>query len=800
MTYATRISTASSTIFKADGLRAGLSAIADKTMYVTWQLESNPDNPAKPRKVPYGIAGRRLTGSFADPSIVNQFMTLEQAIEWCHKRQHVGVGIAFFPKCGVVGLDVDHCRSKDTKQLTLNDAQKLGVAALQTYSFCEVSQSGEGLHFIALGDAETIRDAGCLELFGSANFLALTGRGGGTARTCPHDAIASVTQIVVQLKAEKQSARKIVTNVIPFDVSGLPSPTGVFRTNALIGQLPRSHGNDDSERVRSALSHLDPLAFRDYPSWRNIIWMVKDAIGVPGLELIDAWSQRDPSQYDRAALENVWNSDRGDEKAAAGIKVAGAGSLFKLARDSGWIDPDTSTSDSANDDAAPNATDLALARVFVQMHGIWFRFDHALRKWRQYRIGTWAICSMGEHVEGVKGCAPLILRMASSALQRESESVQGKKLQALALRAQSERGIKAALILAESDPSVAVSAEQFDSDPDMFNVANGIVHLTTGKLLQHSPGHLLSKQSPVEYDPGATCPLFLRFMEEISCGDPDWVNYMQRQLGYILCGRVQEEKLFFWFGDGRNGKSVLANIVRYVMGDYSVVSPITMFMVSSSSANAATPHLSNLPGKRLMLANETEAGARLSAQMLKVTVSTEHIAARPLYGSLFSFAPTHKVVMRGNHLPIIQECDEGTWRRIDLVPFDLKLTSAQCDPYLERKLLTEAPGILRWLIEGQLKWQSHGLTPAVRVRNASNAYRKNSDVIANWLADECLIFPSAEVEKAAAYRRYRNWAADEGLRVMAKKSLTRSLVERGFGEGRQSTGPRHEVYRGFRCK
>ena len=447
-----------------------------------------------------------------------------------------------------------------------------------------------------------------------------------------------------------------------------------------------------------------------------------------------------------------------------------------------------------------NATDLALAKIFVGLHAGNIKRDHSLRKWRHYIGGTWPICAMGEPIERVKGCASFILGMAAKAHAIDPDSVTGKKLQALALRAQNQRSISAALILAESDPAVAVTADMFDCDPDLFNVANGVVHLPTGQFLPHAPDLLLSKQSPVEYVSGAKCPVFLLYMEQISCNDPDWIDYMQRQLGYILCGRVHEEKLFFWFGDGRNGKSVLANVLRYIMGDYAVIAPVAMFMSSKRDGADATPQLAMLPGKRLMLANETEAGARLSAQMLKVAVSTEHISARALHGNPFSFEPTHKAVMRGNHLPIIQEGDEGTWRRIDLVPFDLKLDPSQCDPDLERKLRAEAPGILLWLIKGHLNWKARGMVPAVRVRNASNAYRKNSDVIANWLADECVIAANAEVEKATAYMRYRMWAVDEGLRCMAKKSLTRALVERGYTEGRQATGARKEVYRGFKCK
>lgn len=448
---------------------------------------------------------------------------------------------------------------------------------------------------------------------------------------------------------------------------------------------------------------------------------------------------------------------------------------------------------------AHNNSDLALAKIFVgQNTGAVLR-DHSARQWRLYLGGRWGVCAMGEHVERVKHCVPFILNMAADAIKSDPEGPRGKKLQALAVRAQSAKGISQALQLAESDPAMATTADKFDCDPDLFNVANGVIHLPTGKFMAHDPALMLAKQSPAVYDPEARCPAFLQFIEQVSCSDTDWIDYLQRQLGYVISGRVHEEKLFFWFGDGRNGKSVLANVMRYILADYAVTAPAGMFMVSRRDGADATPQLAMLPGKRLMLANETEAGSRLSAQMLKVAVSTEHISARALHGNPFSFHPTHKAIMRGNHLPIIQEADEGTWRRIDLVPFELKLRPDQCDPYLEQKLMAEASGILTWLIEGHIKWRHHGLKPAARVRNASNTYRQNSDVIANFLADECIVGPVHEVEKIVAYMRYRMWAAAEGLRCMAKKSLTRALAERGYSDGRQTSGKRLEVYRGFRC-
>jgi putative DNA primase/helicase len=447
-----------------------------------------------------------------------------------------------------------------------------------------------------------------------------------------------------------------------------------------------------------------------------------------------------------------------------------------------------------------NPTDNALSEVFVTAQGSEFKYDHSLRGWRHYQNGTWGVCRMSEQVEAMKRCVPHILGEAAMEMAKDPESLKGKKLQALALRAQNEHGISAALKLAQSAPALAITSDKFDRNPDQFNVANGVIDLVHQTLVPHDPAMLLSKRSLISYNPQAVCPTFIQFMDQISCGDPDWVDYLQRQLGYILSGRVYEEKLFFWFGDGRNGKSVLANVVQHIMGDYATTSPVSMFMTSRRDGADATPHLAELPGRRLALANETEAGARMSAQMLKVAVSTEKISARHLHGNPFSFAPTHKFIMRGNHLPILHESDEGTWRRIDLVPFDLKLTPSQADPDLERKLIAEAPGVLRWLVEGHAKWRQSGLSPCARVQAASNNYRKASDVIANWIADECAVHPQNEVETVQAFHNFGNWAASAGLKNWSKPTFTRSLTQKGFQVGRQSTGNRKEIYKGFKLK
>jgi len=559
------------------------------------------------------------------------------------------------------------------------------------------------------------------------------------------------------------------------------------------GRSAAANGTEGPERVRSALRFI-PVPKARAP-WMAIVWAVCDALGQAGRRIALEWSQTDPATFDQAAFDNVWDSYRERD---GGITAA---TLYKIARDNGWKDTRRDSkvaSENRTDDDTP--TDLALAGAYARLNAPTFRFDHAARKWLRYKAGAWGPCDREEQVEAFKQFAGHLLKLAGEEYAKEPDSARAKRVMASALRAQSANGIKAALSLAQSDPALAVRSEEFDQDADLFNVANGTIHLPSGKLFPHDPAQMLRRQSPIHFDSDAECPGWLRFMQQISCGDQEWIDYQQRACGYALSGHVSEEKIFFEFGEGRNGKSVFANLRRFIMGSYAAVGSPTLLMVSRREAGSATPELAMLVGVRLLLLNETEGGSRLSGMTLKIVASTEHISARPLYGSPFSFAPTHKVFMRGNHLPNVTETDEGTWRRIDLIPFDLKLSAEECDPELETTLRAEAPGILRWMVEGFAKWRRFGLKPPVRVQNASVGYRNASDVIGQWIDEQCETGPTCTAVKADAYARFRMWAHDEGLNQMSKKTLTRRLAERGVGTGRETTGARRELYAGLRLR
>ncbi|MGV8893173.1 MAG: DNA primase family protein [Burkholderiaceae bacterium] len=438
-------------------------------------------------------------------------------------------------------------------------------------------------------------------------------------------------------------------------------------------------------------------------------------------------------------------------------------------------------------------SDVEIARRAAEMMAGRFVYEHGARGWMHYLGGVYLPCARGEEVEIVKRLGVEILKTSQ---MLTTDDV--KRTAALAQRVMSAAGVKAALQLAQSDPRLAVQPADFDADPDLLNVQNGVIYLPSGELRQHDHAQFFSRQCPYHYDPEARAPTWARFLQQISNDDPDWVDFMQRAVGYSLSGHVNEEIMFFLLGIGANGKSVFCNVMRHLGGGYVGAVPANFLMVSKRDGESATPSLAALVGARVVQANEVEAGARLSAQMVKVATSTDAISARHLYGRQFTFTPTHTLWVRGNHKPIITDNDEGIWRRLVLIPFDRHFTAEEKDTGLEAAIMREAPGVLAWMVRGHLEYRQRGLRRAARVAAASHAYRIESDLVGQWIDEQATRGPGCVWQQRDAYLDYSEWCTGQGLHPMAKKSLTTSLKERGFNEGQETTGGRLRIYRGLK--
>lgn len=249
---------------------------------------------------------------------------------------------------------------------------------------------------------------------------------------------------------------------------------------------------------------------------------------------------------------------------------------------------------------------------------------------------------------------------------------------------------------------------------------------------------LVTQMMPVEYDPGAKAPQFEAFLRRVQ-PDAQMRGFLQRWLGLSMTG-LKIQKFAFFYGAGANGKSVLVDLIAKMLGDYSHAAKIESFTGRNRRGGGdATPDIFPLMNARMVRASEPEEGERLLEGLIKELTGGEPILVRQLHADFIEVHPFFKLTMSGNHKPDIRGTDDGIWRRVLLVPFDVQIPPSERDEKLGEKLWEERSGILNWLIEGLLAYLEGALQEPQQVLDATNEYRADSDPIGTFLADACLV-------------------------------------------------------------
>jgi putative DNA primase/helicase len=357
------------------------------------------------------------------------------------------------------------------------------------------------------------------------------------------------------------------------------------------------------------------------------------------------------------------------------------------------------------------------------------------------------------------------LRTAASQWQRwASSSEMSSRLEAMATVARSQ---------------VAVHHEDLDADQWSINTPGGIVDLRTGETRRHDPEALHTRLAGAGGEEAAGCATWLAFLRRIMGGDDEMVSFLQRVVGYCLTGSTREQALFILYGNGSNGKSTFLDTLRVVLGDYAAHARAESFV---RDRKGGIPNdIAALRGARLVTASEPEQGEALDEGLVKEMTGDAALTARFMRGEFFTFQPTFKVLLATNHRPIIRGTDHGIWRRIRLVPFIEKIEDHEKDPDLLVKLRAEADGIFRWAFEGCAEWQRlGGLRPPAAVVAATEDYREDMDILAEFIAERCVVGSSYNVGNSALWTAFREWGEAQGERPRSQRWLARALQDRGY--------------------
>jgi putative DNA primase/helicase len=362
-------------------------------------------------------------------------------------------------------------------------------------------------------------------------------------------------------------------------------------------------------------------------------------------------------------------------------------------------------------------TEDSAATDFIDRHGENLRYCHTTQAWFIFKLTHWNKDETGEVFQMIRVIA------------RELSDLQEKSKLPGINKTSFASGVER---FGKSDQQVAVTHAYWDSDPWLLGTPGGTVDLRTGKLRPPLRDDAITKVTAVAPLEGG-CPLWLKFLDEATGGDKEFIRFLQQWCGYCLTGVTHEHALVFVYGPGGNGKSVFLNILTRIFGDY--VKTAAMDTFTSSKNDKHPTELAMLRGARLVTASETEEGKAWAEARIKQLTGGDVIAARFMKQDFFEYLPQFKLLVVGNHTPALHNVDAAAKRRINIVPFIL--TPSAPDQELEGKLFREAGGILQWMIDGCLDWQANGLSRPVCVQDATKDYFDEQDLLGQWIEDCC---------------------------------------------------------------
>lgn len=435
---------------------------------------------------------------------------------------------------------------------------------------------------------------------------------------------------------------------------------------------------------------------------------------------------------------------------------------------------------------------------YVKSHGLWLVWDG--KRWAP------------DETSQIERLAKKTVRSIHKEAQETQDDADRRKAAfAWAIKSESRSRVLAMIDgaraeLAPDREPIQRTAADFDADPWLLNVANGVLDLRTAVLGPHDRALRCRKIVNIAYDPEAECPRWMAFLHRVLGGHEELVTYLQMAVGYSLTGRADEQCLFFLHGHGANGKSTFLETLRALLGEYAAQADFNTLV--ERRGDGPRNDIARLERTRLVTASELGEGKRLNEELVKSLTGGETVTARFLNREFFEFKPEFKLWLAANHKPTIRGTDDGIWRRVRLIPFEVQIPERERIPERQMRaaLDAELSGILAWAVGGALLWQQRGLWPPPQVAQATAAYRAESDVLGAWL-EECAIIstdeighvPPADVQvKAPAsllYQNYRRWAETNGEFVLTQSMFGRRLAERGLPDAKLGTGNNRAKWR-----
>lgn len=474
-------------------------------------------------------------------------------------------------------------------------------------------------------------------------------------------------------------------------------------------------------------------------------------------------------------------------------------------------------------------TETGVAHAMVNLFGDQFRMVHEEKGWRVYDNGVWVESKCNEvdtaveettnrlrlHTKRLVDTASTAL--ANARLGEDKELIaeakenlkEAEKLAGFATACRQSRGHNAVKTRFSQQNQVSASVDHFDSDKTLLCVGNGVLDLdalavtppSDLELFAHSPKHMLTHRTGVDFGADASAPRWQRYLEEV-VPDPEYRAYLQRAAGMALLGDTSESAFFVLHGETGCGKSVFFEVMAAAMGDFAKTAAPATFREDREGSSRRANDLHQLRGARFVSMSETSQQTVLNEELIKRVTGGDVITSHALYQENVSWKPDFTMFMATNFKPVINYGDGAIWRRVKLIEFPNTFFNKDgtAKPATDRGLpkwliANELTGILNWILEGARQFKLMGLSEPASMSAAVREYREESDPVLQFVteaAEEGIIecAPEAEMTMTSAYATYATWSKNNNLRPIGKNKFGTRLEELGFKAVRAPSGIR----------
>ncbi|MFC5204180.1 DNA primase family protein [Streptomyces kaempferi] len=419
-------------------------------------------------------------------------------------------------------------------------------------------------------------------------------------------------------------------------------------------------------------------------------------------------------------------------------------------------------------------SDRGNAKLFVELYGRDYRHVPGLG-WYRWAGHRWqldeeetVLWAVGEMAEAIAVTDPTGA-YTTAELRRHRR------------RALSTSGMNALLMQAKASPGMVMNAALLDADPYALCTPEGVVDLRSGALLPPDPSTQHHSRSTTVAPHAMPTPRWQRFLADTFGTDAEGrrtADFLHLLLGYSISGDVGAQVMPFLYGQGKNGKSVLLDVMLQLMGDYADAAPPGFLMAKVFEGHPTD--LAELHGRRIIVCSELKPGDRFDEARVKLLTGGDKLKARRMRQDFFSFHPTHKLWLLGNHRPEVNTGGFAFWRRMRLIPFEQVVPEERKIDNLASVLVREeGPGILAWLVDGAKRYFAgdKDLAGPVRVQIATTAYAETEDHVGRFLAESCKIEDSMRAEQAQLYGAYTRWCGFEGANPVSARAFAARVRE-----------------------